>query len=81
MSTPAVDRVEQFADGLQFTLVSLGLAVRVLFAKCGNVGEDGKEQWSVWSGDDWRWPITFKCPHCGNHWLTADRYEEWPFKT
>ena len=60
------------------TLVSLGLNVRVLFGPCKN---DNKEQWATWSGEDWNWPGRFICPGCGNHWVVAERYEDWPFKS
>ena len=67
-------RREESAD----TLVSLGLVVRILFGKCK---EGGEELWSAWSGGDWSWPIRFLCPDHGNHWITSERYEDWPFGT
>ena len=62
-------------EGDSDTLVTLGLLVRVLFANCEKAGG---LQWAQWAGDDWTWPNRFICPGCGNHWLIADRYEEWP---
>ena len=57
------------------TLVSLGLQVRVIFGKCAR---DMGEQWSLWAGS-LEWPPQFLCFACGNHRVTAERYEEWPF--
>ena len=56
------------------TLLSLGLVIRVLFGKC----RDDSEQWAIWAGADWTWPLRFICPGCGAHWINADRWEEWP---